>query len=253
MSDGDVISWVVPLAGHKFDLEDLPRWFSGQDVRVAPHEDGFALVIPISVIGASYEPVLAFAETHLSLVNGVGRLLSPKFRPVSLTSKVLGLNSSGVVSHTVVAVGGVEMRMKAGAVGVALGGVIQPDPSEGLATPLLRAASRSTRAHDALVIAGRQDLTWSELYLLFELVQAEVGSKMYERGWISKSDANQFTHTANSYSVLRTASRHGKDRGDPPRNPMQLATAVGLVRALVLPWLKFVGSSEADIENVAAC
>ena len=253
MSERGVISWVVPLAGHKFDLEDLPRWFSGQDVRVAPHEEGFALVIPTSVIGARYESVLAFAEKHLSLVNGVGRLLNSKFRVVSLTSRVLGLEPSGVVCHTVVAIGAAEMRMKTSAVGVALGGVVQPDPADGLAAPLLRAASRSPRAHDALVIAGREDLTWSELNLLFELVEAEVGGKMFERGWMSKPDAKLFTRTVNSYSALRTAGRHGKDRGDPPKDPMPHGTAVGLVRTLLLSWLQFIGSSEADVEEAAAC
>ena len=169
MSDDRVISWVVPLAGHTFDLEDLPRWFSGRDVHVAPHEDGFALVIPVSVIGESYEPVLVFAEQQLPLINGVGRLLSSTFRAVSLTSKIMGLNSSGVVCNTVIAGGTAEMRTKAGAVGVAIGGVAQPDPAKGLASPLLLAASNSNRAHDALVIVGRQDLTWPELFILFEL------------------------------------------------------------------------------------
>lgn len=132
--------------------------------------------------------------------------------------------------------------MKAGHVSLAIGGVVQPDPAEGLAAPLMMAATRTREAHDALVIVGRPDLTWSELYLLFELVEGAVGRQMYEREWISKADANLFSHTANSYSVLRSAGRHGKDNGDPPRNPMKHAVAVGLVRALVLQWLSHIGT-----------
>jgi hypothetical protein len=210
------------------------------------------LVIPTSVIGESNEPVLAFAEDRLPLINGVGRLLSSEFRAVSLTGKVLGLNSSGVVCHTAIAVGNAEMRVKASAVGIAIGGAALPHPAEGLAAPLFVAASYSARAHDALVIVGRQDHTWSELYLLFELVEADVGGEMYERGWISKADANLFTRTANSYSALRSTGRHGKDTGDPPRNPMEHAAAVSLVRALVLAWLKFVGSLGANRASATA-
>jgi len=62
MTNSQVESWIVPLAGHRFDLEDLPRWFSGQAVHVAPYGDEFALVIPATVIGRSYEPVYAFAQ-----------------------------------------------------------------------------------------------------------------------------------------------------------------------------------------------
>ena len=249
MSARIVTSWVIPLTGHKFDLEDLPRWFAGQAVHVAPYKDGFSLVIPTSVIGSSYEPVHAFAEERLLVVNGVGRLLNSKFRPVSLSSNVLGLDTAGVVCHTVIAAGTAEIRMKAGGVLVDLGEATPPDPTGDLATPLLRAASSSARAHDALVIVGRKDLTWSELYLLFELVEAEIGGEMHHRGWISAADADLFTHTANSYSALRSDGRHGKDRGRPPPTPMSHSTANDLVRGLVLAWLNFVGSPGVQDEQ----
>jgi hypothetical protein len=253
MSGRRVTSWLVPLAGHKFDLEDLPRWFAGEEVRVAPHEDGFALVIPTAVIGDGYDLVYSFAEERVRLVNGVGRLLNPKFRPVSLVSKVLGVDSAGTVCHMVIAAGAAEIRVKAGSVRVVRGTDVQPDPAEGLATPLMRAASRARRAHDALAIVGRQNLTWSELYLLFELVEAEVGGEMHRRGWISEADAGLFTHTANSYSALRSEGRHGKERGRPPSTPMQHAVAMQRVSALVLAWLNFVGDSDAQDSREAAC
>jgi hypothetical protein len=154
------------------------------------------------------------------------------------------------VCHTVVALSGAEIRMKAHSARVELGGHVQPDPAEGLAVPLIQAASVSPRARDALVIVGRQDPTWSELYLLFELVQGDVGGRMHDQGWISKADADRFTHTANSYSVLRSAGRHGKDPGrPPPANPMPHAFAADLIRQLVLSWLRSVAGSEGNTSH----
>jgi hypothetical protein len=242
MDKQQVASWVVPLVGHQFDLEDLPLWFAGRDVRVEPYDNGFALVIPSEIVGDSYEPVRALAEEQLALINGIGRLLSSSFRPISLTDKLFGVDSAGAVRNTVVVVGSAEMRVKGGSVRVVIGGEVQPDLAEGAASPLMRAASRSPRAHDALIIIGRPSLTWSELYLLFELVEAEVGGRMFELAWISRSDADLFTRTANSYRVLRSGGRHGKDRGDPPAQPMQHGLAVTLVCALVLAWLSLVGA-----------
>jgi hypothetical protein len=244
MSRRQITSWTVPLVGHRFDLEDLPLWFAGLDVHVEPHDNGFALIIPAQIVGDSYEPVRAFAEEQLALVNGIGRLLSSSFRPVSLTDTLFGMDSAGVVRNTVVAVDSAEMRGKAGSVRVVIGGNAQPDPAEGAASLLMCAASRSTRAHDALIIIGRPNLTWSELYLLFELVEAEVGAQMFELAWISRSDADLFTRTANSYSVLRSSGRHGKDRGDPPVQPMRHGPAVALIRALILAWLSHVGAPD---------
>jgi len=216
----DTASWVIPLVGDHFDLEDLPLWLAGQGVHVAERNGAFELVIPVATIGDNYEPVRAFAEEQLDLINGVGRLLGQAFRPLSLAGKLFGMDAAGTVVQTVLAVGTAEMRVKAGSVRAVVGGKVQPDSREAAASPLLLAASLSPRARDALTIVGRPALTWSELYLLFELVQADVGGQMFDRGWISRADANLFTHTANSYSTLRSDARHGKDRGDPPAQPM---------------------------------
>ena len=244
MDKRPIASWIVPLVGHQFDLEDLPLWLSGQDVHVAPRDDTFVLVIPSAIVGHNYEPVRAFAEGHLELMNGTGRLLSSAFRPLSLADGLFGVDSAGVVLHTVVAVNGVEARGKAGSVRAAVGGKVQPDPREAAASPLIRAASLSPRARDALSIVGRPTLTWSELYLLFELVQADVGGQMFELGWLSRNDATLFTHTANSYSTLRSDGRHGKDEDDPPAHPMQHGTAVTLVCGLILAWLRHCGAPD---------
>jgi len=197
MDRGQVASWIVPLAGRQFDLEDLQLWLAGQDVHVATRDDKFVLVIPSAVVGNN--PVRPFAEDRLALINGIGRLLSPTFRPVSLADQLFGVDSTGTVLQTVVAVNLAEERDKAGSVRPVVGGRVQPDPRKALASPLMHAASLSPRAHDALIIAGRPTLTWPDLYFLFELVQADVGSEMFKLGWISRSDADLFTHTANSY------------------------------------------------------
>lgn len=243
MGKHQIAFWIVPLVGHQFDLEDLPLWFAGQDVHVVKCDHRFVLVIPSAIVGDNYEPVRAFAEDQLALINGIGRLLSSAFRPLSLADQLFGVDASGTVLHTVRAVHPAEERDKAGSVRAVVGGKVQPDPREAAASPLIHAASLSQRAHDALIIVGRPTLTWSELYLLFELVQADVGGQMFDLGWISRSDANLFTHTANSYSTLRSGGRHGKDRGAPPARPMQHGVAVTLICGLVLAWLRHVGAS----------
>ena len=239
----ETAAWVIPLVGDHFDLEDLPLWLAGQGVHVAERDGAFELVIPVAIIGDNYAPVRAFAEEQLYLINGVGRLLGQAFRPLSLADKLFGIDAAGTVIHTVLAVGTAEMRVKAGSVRAVVGGKLQPDPREAAASPLLRAASLSPRARDALTIVGRPALTWSELYLLFELVQADVGGQMFDRGWIPRAAADLFTHTANSYSTLRSDGRHGKDRGEPPAKPMLHVVATKVVCGLVLAWLRHLGGS----------
>lgn len=106
MGEQMITRWAVPLAGHHFDLEDLPGWFAAEDVRIEPWRECFALMIPTSLIGECYEPIRAFANEQLELVNGVGRLLKSSYRPVSLTNALYGIDAAGVVRHTVVAAAG---------------------------------------------------------------------------------------------------------------------------------------------------
>lgn len=247
MSKQKIVFWIIPLNGHEFDLEDLPYWLIGNSVQIIPRGDGYALQIPSEVIGENYEPVREFAENELELINGAGRLLNPKFRPVSLSNNILGIDSYGEVTQTVVAVGILEERCKVLALKAVVGGVSQPDPREGAASTFLNAAKHSTLANDALIISGRPKLTWTDLYLLFEIVESDVGSEIFTHGWISRKKSKLFTNTANSYSILRYEGRHGKDKGNPPSNPMNINEAGNLIRSLVSSWLNHVetGSNRA--------
>ena len=146
MDTQPIASWIVPLVGHQFDLEDLPLWLTGQDVHVATRGNTLVLVIPSAIVGDNYEPVRAFAESQLELINGIGHLLSSAFRPLSLADHLFGVDSVGAVLHTVLAVNPAEERVKAGSVRAAVGGKFRPDSREAAASPLIRAASRSPRA-----------------------------------------------------------------------------------------------------------
>ena len=128
MDNRQIASWIVPLVGHQFDLEDLPFWLAGQAVHVAPRDNTFVLVIPSAVVGDNHEPVRVFAEGQLALINGIGRLMSSTYRPISLADKLFGLDSAGVVLNTVVAVNSGEMRSKGGSVRALVGGKVQMIP-----------------------------------------------------------------------------------------------------------------------------
>ena len=241
-----VQTWRVELQGDKFDLEDFPLWLSGCDVAVIQSGDAYSLSIPVELLGGSApELVRPFALLLVERFNAIGHLLNPSYRPITLSDKTFGFNADGVLVSTSIQVAGAEMRIKAGHLQMLINGAPQADPREGLAKPILRAAVHSTRVQDALAVLSRPNLTWSELYLLFELVEGDVGAEMYELGWIARSQATLFSRTANSYALLRSAARHGKENQVPPENPMSHSSAVGLIRALVLAWLR-TSASKCD-------
>lgn len=213
-------AWLVPLRGHTFDLEDLPIYLHGSPIQVKKGPDGYHILLPVSLTGPTHERVLELASEFLELLNGAASFLIESYRPVELSQgPYFGVDESGEVAHTFVPLETVEVRCKAGHVTLALNGVAQPDHRAGKVTQVIHAAKGFTAARDALSIIGRVSPSWSELYLVYELVEDNAGSKMYTKGWISKADGERFTWTSNSYTALGRAGRHGKNKGQPPSHP----------------------------------
>ena len=238
-----VASWLVPLEGDLVDLEELPMWLANEEIRVVERDGTYNLLLPAELTRGSYEPVLALAEQYIRFANGAGRLLDSSFRPVSVVRRVFGLAADGKVIHTVICPESGEVRVKGGTVGLSVGGQDSRDPRLGAAAPYFRSAVHLPRARDALILIGQKELSWADLYLIFDLVQAEVGGAMYDNRWISKANAELFTQTANSYSTLGLEGRHGKDRGTPPPIPMEHAEAVRHLRGLLRSWLACLADS----------
>ncbi|TAJ20625.1 MAG: hypothetical protein EPO47_11190 [Rugosibacter sp.] len=239
MTSRQISAWIVPLKGHAFDLEDLPIYLDGSPVTVVKRGDRHFLQISTSVAGTTHERVEELAVDFLGLINGAASVLIDGYRPLEFEGGgFYGIDAIGEVANTVIQVSSAEMRCKAGHVTISVNGVTHEDGRKGLMDQLLREATRNRAKADALALVGRPAPSWSELYLVFELVEANAGSRMYADGWIGRAESKLFTRTANSYTALGKAARHGKDRGDPPTNPMHQRDAVRLMRSLVAGWLK---------------
>jgi hypothetical protein len=101
----------------------------------------------------------------------------------------------------------------------------------------LRLARGDEAVSRALRVFAQGSVRWGDLYHAFEIVQASVGGRMFDYGWISRQEANLFTWTANSPAVLGEQARHGHEQTEPPANPMAEDEAQQLIRDLVSRWL----------------
>ena len=52
-----VASWMIPLSGHQFDLENLPHWLAGEQEHIAQRNDEFVLVQNMADPVDQYRPV----------------------------------------------------------------------------------------------------------------------------------------------------------------------------------------------------
>lgn len=100
-------------------------------------------------------------------------------------------------------------------------------------------AQREEHVARALEIIGQEDVRWTDLYHLLEVVEADVGQLMFERGWATRAEMERFARTANSPAILGAAARHGAQRTEPPPNPMSYDDARSLIVRLVRAWLEW--------------
>jgi hypothetical protein len=228
-------SWIFPLKGHSFDLEDLLKYLA---ITVIKRDDKFFLQLPLT--STSEKQIIGNAENFLAIINGTVSVVLPNYRPVELESKSFyyGIDEKDTVAHTVIMVDSGEIRIKGNPATIVINGVEQLDPRKGLMSSFLDEASKNREKADALVIVGRSSPTWSELFLVYELVQKNVGRRMIDENWISQTNVDTFTRTANNYTALGRESRHGKFNWEPPPEPMERHVAVSLIRSLVSSWFQ---------------
>jgi hypothetical protein len=98
-------------------------------------------------------------------------------------------------------------------------------------------ARRDADVEDILAILGREDVRWHDLYHVFEIVEADVGTRIVSDRWVTKAAVRRFTQTANSRRAIGAEARHGHDRFDPPKKPLPRKGAHAFVLGLVRRWL----------------
>jgi hypothetical protein len=238
-------AWLVPLSGHPFDLEDLRIYLDQNVAQVVKRSGEYFLLLPASVAGSNYQKVNEYSRIYIAQINGAMRVLIASYRPVELArSAYLCLNQSGEIIRQILPYGVAEERNKSFQLTALVGDAPAEGLRKGLATRLLAKAANRPVALDALTIIGRSQPTWAELYIVYELVESSSKGQMFVAGWISKAEGTLFTRTANSYDILGTTGRHGKQTNTAPKTPMSYPDALQLIRTLVGRWFDSLQTTE---------
>jgi hypothetical protein len=134
--------WLVRLDGQEFDLDHLTGWFSGPDCDVERREDGYYLKCSSFDNMIVAADVLARATDVVEWLNGLGRMESAGFRPIS-AGHVVRVHDDGRRNFFVICRG--EISIGRGRLS-GIGYVVRPDgriSSEYLLTLPVRIARRA--------------------------------------------------------------------------------------------------------------
>ncbi len=99
----------------------------------------------------------------------------------------------------------------------------------------VRSASRTEECEQILRFLRDHELTWDNLYKLFEKLEGALGSAIHERGWVSRTQLKRFTRTAQDNRVVGDSARHGHQPATRPipSNPISLSEAKAMIMGLI--------------------
>lgn len=252
---GDLQEYSAVLRGAEIDLRMLAHCFTRNDARIVPisREEGtvYALqsskfILPprwkrhvvsdggVVHLNANWEVVGGEAEKILRAMNGAARLSRPSFNPATIRGlECFELNGIFRGARTWEFTLPGELRTYA----------FPPKRTRlvDLIQKWVELARSDNSADEVLHIFGSFPTTWSTLYLIFDIVRADMGgeSEMLKRPWIVKTTLKRFTASANKTRSIKEGARHGgpAEDGWNPGNAMDLMRGRDFIVQLLNGWL----------------
>lgn len=213
--------WWVALDGEVTHLRDLVIHFDEPALRVVEWDGGFYLGSLEFDAVRDADGVRTHGVEPLALACGAVEIELGEFRKPHVAAAVRVTDDGEIERLTPV---GASMCMQfdihQDLERVRTDGMIEVVE---IAPPLPRAKewlalARTNRdVGEALAVLARENARWHDLYFIFELVERNVGRRMFDDGWTTKAAAERFTQTANSRHAIGREARHAKDKISPPK------------------------------------
>lgn len=255
-ADGQTIEYRFSLGGDEIDLSLLELCFSDKECCVSKRvlEDGSSewilSAIPLFQRPArfSYRPakslrtkkrfktqfddniaeVQALADQLISCMDGAAKLLRPNFRSIGIAAiysygtdgRWLGTSVSGSSGRRFYSLPGKK------------GGL--PD----LVRRWTECGMEDPSVSDALHIYGSGAITWSSLYLVYEIIRDDCGGNF--KDIVSRKDLGDFCSSANNNRTFSEGSRHAEKIRNPrakARTALSVQEANSIVRQMLNAWL----------------
>jgi hypothetical protein len=225
--------WLARLEGDEQTLELLKEYLAGTDYNIIKDKSSYYLKVADLPENTAPAILQDMASRLVELLNGAAKLYLGYF--------------SGVTFYTVVRV--CEDGTKEGFGFLTLPKrstrlTLPPIPDGTLETWICLGAKNESSAR-ALTLYGTLDHNWKNLYMVFEVIEEDVGSEhvLIKSNWIPKERLKTFKRTANSFRAIGSEARHGKSKFAPPASSMSLGDAQELIKVLLKKWLKSKGGN----------
>ncbi len=234
-------SWMVELHGAEIDLRELQRLNSLSQVNIVAENNCFYLTAEEFDLHSEVREVLSRAAEIVKVINAIAYLEIENWENISVKDAIRK-DSQGNIHRFLIAEPG-HFRMRGGNVTFKItraDGTVEESPiPQNTLSSFFKTSQNDANVNKALRIFGGREHTWSNLYIIYEIIESDVGGKsvIVSNNWCSGKKIENFKRTANSLTAVGDEARHGKETSNPPPSPMLLDEAKTLIENILKKWL----------------
>jgi hypothetical protein len=231
--------WMIEIKGDPFDIQELFVLNFLPDITVTEEDGRYYLCSEDFNSQTEAREVFNIGIKLVNIINGIAQLEIENWRNITAhdvaRNEANGTRSQFVFPEPIVG----RSRVSTNATVIHEDGTTEDRrPPSALESELILARN-NPEIERALRLYGSREHSWGNLYIIYEVIEADVGGKeaIAAKGWTSKKKIENFKRTANSIGAVGDDARHGSEDTQPPPNPMPLSEAQTLIRSLLRDWV----------------
>lgn len=227
------MEWVVQIIGNKFVLGELSKSLKSSELCVFQKGQAFFLKCSNFNRAIDAKDVFEQAKRILPILSGATRL--ELGQPLEL-GKVFRVNDDGTLQEFGFCWGEFtlpKLFMRGSGTGAQVSNIADN------VNVWLKTAQKDAKATEALSLFGSIELNWVILYKTFEIIEVDIQTKVYKKGWANKTAEERFTRTAQPHRHAKHSKKIQEWR--PHDNPMRFEEAVAFIRTILDAWLRSKG------------
>lgn len=242
------MNWQVQVIGEAADLDMLSASISGAGVSIVKRDKEYVLEAEAFAELESAQAVTQEAEKILTALSGSARLVLGSHTSLS-AGAVYRVKEDGS-RDIFVSLKPATMRIRAMPLTATVTRANSTKEVRHPADPIakwLPLATTDEAVAKVLRLRNSDELGWVDLYRVYEVIEDNIGSStIVANGWATKRSIERFTRTANSVTAAGDKARHGRERSQPPRNPVRLSEARELVDQILKGWLEYKSQTSSN-------
>lgn len=229
--------YLIELIGEKLDIEDLIFGLRTSKWKIIEELDKYYLTPETLNKTETQANIISKANEFITILNGSAKIFYEDHRKVKTGSLTI-IDENGKKSIISFMRGGVsEYRSRTRGTLTDSNKPLQKTPT--IIEVWIAKSEKHKSVRDVLHLFN--NLTWSNLYKIYELINYDVGGKNNIFKFIEKSKIKNFKHTAQSRSAIGDLARHAVDRYKPPKNPLTINESHTVIAELFKNWIKSKG------------